>query len=96
MTTMPNRPQPRPRVRPASDEAIDPIRSSRSAFSTLVDEQLPPVAPAEAPRRGPEPAVQLNVRVSLTVSNKLEQDMATTGKTKKALVEEAILAYRAR
>lgn len=79
--TSSERPTARSRPRPADDEGIDPIVAT------------PPAAPAhnEAPgRRGPEPTVQLNVRVASDVHALIDQAQAATGRTKRQLIEQAI------
>lgn len=80
MTTSSERPTPRIRPRPAADENTDPVIST------------PPAAPGPAVpgRRGPEPTVQLNVRVASEISALIHHAQASTGRTKRQLIEHAI------
>lgn len=78
--TSTERPTPRSRPRPAADETVDPVISQPAPSS-----ELPAVA-----RRGPEPTVQLNVRVAGDVSNLIGEAIRTTGRTKRQLIEHAI------
>ena len=80
--TSSERPTPRSRPRPAADEASDPITGPPAA--TVLH---PDPAPA---RRGPEPTVQLNVRVASEVSALIDRAAARSGRTKRQLIENAI------
>lgn len=82
--TSAERPIARPRPRPAADEATDPVVPS-GRFDRPAEAALAPVA-----RRGPEPTVQLNVRVAAGIADIIEARMTKTGKTKRQLVEDAI------
>ncbi len=46
---------------------------------------VPPVV-----RRGPEPTVQLNVRVAADISDLIDRATQSTGHTKRQLIEHAI------
>lgn len=75
------RPTPRSRPQPAADETTDPIVT------------VPPAGGRPLfghGRRGPEPTVQLNVRVAADVSALIDQAQANTGQTKRQLIEAAI------
>lgn len=84
MSTQPERPaRGKTRPRPAADENLDPV-DYRSA---------PPAAPPPPPAPGPgrkEATVQLATRISLEIDTILTNAAAKTGKSKRALVEEAI------
>jgi len=82
MTSSSDRPVPRNRTRPkpAEDETTDPVVSAPPQ---------PPANPAPV-RRGPEPTVQLNVRIASDVSALIDHQVATTGRTKRQLIEAAI------
>lgn len=90
MTTSSERPTARTRPRPARDEGIDPIAPLPVAPAATATAHA--VAPLVEPhiRRGPEPTVQLNVRVASDVSALIDQQVSTTGRTKRQLIEQAI------
>lgn len=80
MTTQPDRPQRgKIRPRPAADENFDPV-----------DVRTPPPAPTPPAPMRKEATVQLATRISVEVDAILSNAAATTGKSKRALVEEAI------
>jgi hypothetical protein len=81
--TSTERPTPRSRPRPAADETVDPVVSQPT--QTAPSSELP-----AAVRRGPEPTVQLNVRVAADVSSLIDEAVRTTGRTKRQLIEHAI------
>ena len=76
------RPVPRPRPCAPSDDQVDPV--------------VPGVHKTRSSNRpGPEPTVQVNVRMSVEVHHLLEVAVAATGRTRRQLVEAAIRAsYR--
>lgn len=76
--TDPQRPVARPRPRAANDDEVDPV--------------VPGNGSTRAARRGPEPTVQVNVRMSVAVHELLEDAVAATGLTRRQLVEAAIRA----
>jgi len=79
-----DRPTPRSRPRPAADETVDPVVSQpQRAMPSAVG--VPP-----AVRRGPEPTVQLNVRVAADISDLIDRATQSTGHTKRQLIEHAI------
>lgn len=80
--TASDRPTPRSRPRPAADESTDPMVGPASFAQPLVE--------VAAIRRGPEPTVQLNVRVGSDISALIDRAQATTGRTKRQLIERAI------
>jgi len=83
-----DRPTPRNRPRPAADETLDPVVSQPQRGMPSVGGHLPTV------RRGPEPTVQLNVRVAADISDLIDRATRSTGHTKRQLIEHAIrLAY---
>lgn len=84
MTTPTDRPTPRSRPRPAADEAHDPIVPSATATQRTATTPPPPN------RRGAEPTVQLNVRVSADVNALIDEAATSTGNTKRQLIEHAI------
>ena len=89
MTSNGERPTARSRPRPARDEGIDPIAPLPAAPTSTV---APRIASSVEPhiRRGPEPTVQLNVRVASDISALIDQQVSTTGRTKRQLIEHAI------
>lgn len=89
MTTSNERPTARSRPRPAEDEGIDPIAPAAGPPPTALPGTVRPVEGAHA-RRGPEPTVQLNVRVASDVSALIDHQVSTTGRTKRQLIEHAI------
>lgn len=86
MTAQPDRPaRGKIRPRPAADEKLDPVDYRRE------------VPPAPMPQPSPtnitgrkEATVQLATRISMEVDAILTNAAASTGKSKRALVEEAI------
>lgn len=84
MSAQPERPaRMKVRPRPAADENLDPVDYRSEARAT------PPPTPAQGPVRK-EATVQLATRISLEIDAILTNAAATTGKSKRALVEEAI------
>jgi len=82
--TSDDRPTPRSRPRPATDEALDPVvNQPQRAMPSATGDPL-------AVRRGPEPTVQLNVRVAADVSDRIDRATQSTGHTKRQLIEHAI------
>ena len=82
--TSDDRPTPRSRPRPAADETVDPVVSQpQRVMPSAVRAPL-------AVRRGPEPTVQLNVRVAADISDLIDRATQTTGHTKRQLIEHAI------
>jgi hypothetical protein len=79
--TSSERPTPRSRPFPAADEAVDPVVSHPPDVAPLI---------VGGRRRGPEPTVQLNVRVASEVSALIDRAMASSGRTKRQLIEQAI------
>lgn len=75
------RPQPRTRTqpRPAADESHDPI------------DQRPAIPQQTSPsRQGPQPTVQLNVRISPDVADLISRMYQATNQSKRELIEHAI------
>jgi len=62
----------------------------RTRLRPAEDETSDPVVSRPPVRRGPEPTVQLNVRIAADVSALLDQQAASTGRTKRQLIEAAI------
>jgi len=90
MTTNSERPTARSRPRPAEDEGIDPIALPPAGPTPIAShDTVRPVEEAHA-RRGPEPTVQLNVRVASDISALIDHQVSTTGRTKRQLIEQAI------
>jgi hypothetical protein len=88
MTTSNERPTPRTRPRPAADEGQDPVVPASA-------DRTPPAGAQTAPatgRRGAEPTVQLNVRVSGDVNDIIDAAVVASGSTKRQLIEQAIRA----
>ncbi|MBF6163058.1 hypothetical protein IU421_30295 [Nocardia cyriacigeorgica] len=95
MTTTSDRPIPRKRIpKPAPDANVDPI-------DTVAPVKPPAVKPPVGRRRTvtvePKPdidsraVVQLGVRVSVAVEEHLDKIIQATGRTKRELVEMAIM-----
>lgn len=76
-----DRPPARTRPRPAADEMLDPVVPTNTSAARPT---------AGVPRRGPEPTVQLNVRIGADIGVLIDRAVALTGRTKRALIEEAI------
>ncbi len=81
-----DRPTPRSRPRPAADETLDPVVSRPQRGMPSAGGEPPAV------RRGPEPTVQLNVRVAADVSDLIDRATQSTGRTKRQLIEHAVRA----
>lgn len=89
--TSSDRPTARSRPRPAEDEGTDPVVAPPPPASEHPIGAGPDSRVGEVPaRRGPEPTVQLNVRVASDVSALIDQAVQTTGRTKRQLIEQAI------
>lgn len=80
--TQPDRPVARSRPRPPVDEGTDPIVSPMRA--------APAPAPSSSVRRGPEPTVQLNVRIGAEINALVDEAQVSHGWTKRQIVEHAI------
>lgn len=85
MTEM-ERPQPRSRPRPASDESVDPVQDPTANIVTQLRDSSSALA-AEFVDRSPEATVQLNVRVKSGTSATIALIQRKTGWTKRQIVE---------
>lgn len=92
MTSPPekDRPTPRRRARPAVDEGHDPADFAPAAAAAPAAAPRPPAAPRPAVRRGPEPTVQLNTRVSQEVRGIVDDEIGASGRSLREVVEYAI------
>jgi hypothetical protein len=98
MSSPTDRPQPRTRPRPAADEDHDPVAGPAAvpAQNTPGTSEpggagpRRPISAAPARRRGAEPTVQLNVRVSADINALIDAAADDTGHTKRELIEHAI------
>ncbi len=87
--TSSERPTARNRPRPAHDEGIDPIVPPPTPDHPVTAGVGRRVEEPQA-RRGPEPTVQLNVRVASDVNALIDHQVSITGRTKRQLIEQAI------
>lgn len=88
-----DRPTPRRRARPAVDEGRDPADVAPAAAALAATAPVAarrPAAPRPAVRRGPEPTVQLNTRVSQEVRGIVDAECDATGRSQREVVEYAI------
>lgn len=92
MSTQPGRPGRRPRPRPAADEKLDPVdyRAQPQTLPVPTPTPVPPLAPQGSAPGRKEATVQLATRISLEIDTILIDAVNATGKSKRALVEEAI------
>jgi len=83
------RPQPRSRPRPASDESVDPVQGASPNVATPAGPQRDSSSAlaAEFVDRSPEATVQLNVRVKSGTSATIALIQRKTGWTKRQIVE---------
>lgn len=80
-----------------SSGPAQPASATRSAGTKAQEKSRkpakasPPKQDSPSPiRRGPEPTVQLNSRIAVSVSDLLEQEHARTGRSKRELLEHAL------
>lgn len=90
MTTSNERPTARSRPRPAEDEGIDPIAPPPPGPDHPGIAGVARRAVEAQARRGPEPTVQLNVRVASDISALIDHQVSATGRTKRQLIEHAV------
>ena len=90
MSAKPERPaRSKARPRPAADEKLDPVDYRLETTPSPTRQPVQAAAPAPAAGRK-EATVQLATRISLEIDTILTNAANTTGKSKRALVEEAI------